>query len=200
MGLDAVVEGYVAAMRPKGQGFAAALHGWCAAPEGPREGLVADVHKFAGSAGSAGFARLSAVATLIEIALRALPEGTPDPRDVALLACFAADFAEEIEALAPARSSLLSGDETPVHVPFTGPARVILAGLPPAAAAVLAHVVEQRMGFGFPLADAAALTDVPPGRAPDLAVVGAPVEGLGFPVVVFAPGRLDNLTAAWPVG
>lgn len=200
MGLDAVVEGYVAAMRPKGEAFAAALRAWCAAPGGGREALVADVHKFAGSAGSAGFARLSAVATLIEIALRALPEGAPDPRDVAQVARLGEDFSDEIAALAPARSSLLSGDETPVHPPFTGPARVVLAGLPPASAAVLAHIIEQRLGLAFPLADAAALAEVPPGRAPDLAVVGAPVAGLGFPVAVFAPARLDALAASWPVG
>lgn len=200
MGLDAVVQGYVAAMRPKGEAFAEALQAWCAAPGGGRDGLIADVHKFAGSAGSAGFGRLSAVATLIEIALRAVPDAAPDPRDVAQIACFGEDFAEEIAALSPERSALLSGDETPVHLPFTRPARVVLAGLPPAAAAVLAHIVEQRLGFAFPLADAAALAEVPPGRAPDLAVVGAPVSGLGFPVAVFVPGRLGPLAADWPVG
>lgn len=199
MGLDAVVEGYVAAMRPKGEAFAEALHAWCAAAGGGRDALIADVHKFAGSAGSAGFARLSAVATLIEIALRALPEAAPDPRDVAQIACLEEDFAEEIAALSPDRSALLSGDETPVHVPFTRPARVIFAGLPPATAAVLAYVVEQRLGLAFPLAEVAALAEIPPGRAPDFAVVGAPVVGLGFPVAVFAPGRLDALVADWPV-
>lgn len=199
MGLDAVVEGYVAAMRPKGEAFAAALKDWCAAPAGGREGLIADVHKFAGSAGSAGFARLSAVATLIEIALRALPADAPDRRDLAQIACFGEDFADEVATLAPVRSSLLSGDETPVLRPFTGPARVVLAGLPPAAQAVLAHLVEQRLGFAFPLPDPATLAAVPPGRAPDLAVVGEPVPGLGFPVAVFAPRRLDALTADWPV-
>lgn len=199
MGLDAVVEGYVAAMRPKGETFAAALQDWCAAPDGAREGLIADVHKFAGSAGSAGFARLSAVATLIEIALRALPEDAPDRRDLDQIACFGEDFAAEIAALVPARSSLLSGDEAPVHRPFTGPARVILAGLPPAAQAVLAHLIEQRLGLAFPLSDPAALAAVPPGRAPDFAVVGEAVAGLGFPVAVFAPRRLDSLAADWPV-
>lgn len=200
MGLDAVVEGYVAAMRPKGEAFAEALKAWCAAPAAARDGLVFDVHKFAGSAGSAGFARLSAVATLIEIALRALPAGPPDPRDVALIGCLCEDFSEEVAALAPARSALLTGDETPVHAPFSAPARVILAGLPTAAAAVLTYLIEQRLGFAFQLADPAALADVPPGRAPDLAVVGAPVEGVGFPVAVFAPARLSALTAAWPMG
>lgn len=196
-GLTTVVEGYVASMRPKGETFAAAFDAWAAAPEGETAAIVADVHKFAGSAGSAGFARLSAVATLIEIGLRAL--GVPrDPLDVGVLKALGGDFADEIAALAPAASSLVSGEDIPAYAPFTRPARVILAGLPPASAAILAHVIEQRMGMAFPMPDAAMLADVPAGRAPDLAVVVRPVAA-GFPVVVLTPAGFDRITANWPL-
>jgi HPt (histidine-containing phosphotransfer) domain-containing protein len=196
-GLTAVVESYVASMRPKGEAFVAALDAWVAASESETAGIVADVHKFAGSAGSAGFARLSAVATLLEIGLRAL--GSPrDPLDVALLEALGGDFAAEIAALAPAASSLVSGEERTPYTPFTRPARVILAGLPPASAAILGHVIEQRMGMAFPMPDAAMLADVPAGRAPDLAVVARPTAA-GFPVVVLTPAGLDGITANWPL-
>lgn len=196
-GLTAVVEGYVATMRPKGQAFVAAFDAWVAGPDGDPAQLVADVHKFAGSAGSAGYARLSAVATLLEIGLRAL--GAPrDPLDVAMLRALGADFALEIAALAADASSLVSGVEVPAFAPFTRPARVILAGLPPASAAILGHVIEQRMGMAFPMPDAAMLADVPAGRAPDLAVVAEAVEA-GFPVAVLQPAGIDGMTANWPL-
>ncbi len=196
-GLAGVVEGYVASMRPKGEAFAAAFAAWLAHPEDDPAACVADVHKFAGSAGSAGFARLSAVATLLEIGLRAL--GAPRATlDLGLLAALGADFSREIAALAPAASSLVSGVETPPYAPFTRPARVILAGLPPASAAILGHVIEQRMGMAFAIPDAALLAGVPAGRAPDLAVVAEPVEA-GFPVVVLTPAGFDGLTANWPM-
>ena len=196
-GLTAVVEGYVASMRPKGEAFGAAFGAWAASPDSDVAGLVADVHKFAGSAGSAGFARLSAVATLIEIGLRALGSRR-DPLDVAFLDALGGDFAAEIAALAPAASSLVSGEESPPYAPFTRPARVILAGLPPASAAILGHVIEQRMGMAFPMPDAAMLADVPAGRAPDLAVVAQPAAA-GFPVVVLEPAGFDRITANWPL-
>ena len=196
-GLTAVVEGYVASMRPKGEAFAAALGDWLAQPADDAALLIADVHKFAGSAGSAGFARLSAVATLLEIGLGALASPA-DPLDLAMLQGLGEDFAAEIGALAPAGSSLIDGTDTPPYAPFSRPARVILAGLPPASAAILAHVIEQRLGIAFPMPDAAMLETVPAGRAPDLAVVAAPVAA-EFPVVVLAPGGLDGMTANWPL-
>lgn len=196
-GLTGVVEGYVASMRPKGEAFVAAFDAWLAAPEGETAQIVADVHKFAGSAGSAGFARLSAVATLLEIGLRALG-GPRDPLDVAMLKALGMDFAAEIAALAPAASSLVSGVETSPYAPFTRPARVILAALPPACATILAHVIEQRMGMAFPMPDAAMLAAVPAGRAPDLAVVVRPVAA-GFPVAVLVPAGFDGIAADWPL-
>lgn len=196
-GLNAVVEGYVESMRPKGEAFVAAFGAWQAEPDDPVATLVADVHKFAGSAGSAGFARLSAVATLLEIGLRAL-DLPRAPLDLALLRCLGADFAAEIAALAPQASSLISGVEIPPYTPFSRPARVILAGLPPASAAILGHVVEQRMGMAFPMADAAGLAAVPAGRAPDLAVVAEPATA-AFPVIVLVPGGIDAITSDWPL-
>ena len=196
-GLTGVVEGYVASMRPKGETFVVGFEAWLEQPEGDAAPLIADVHKFAGSAGSAGFARLSAVATLIEIGMRALAV-PPDALDLAMLKALGADFAAEIAALAPAGSSLISGEETPPYAPFSRPARVILAGLPPASAAILGHVIEQRLGIAFPMPDAAMLETVPAGRAPDLAVVAVPVAA-GFPVVVLDPGGFDGMTANWPL-
>jgi hypothetical protein len=98
------------------------------------------------------------------------------------------DFAAESAALSPSRSSLLSGEEAPLYAPFERPLRVLLAGLPEASSRILSHVVEQRMGMVWALPDAADLTAVPAGRAPDLAVAPSAMDGLGFPVAAFVPG------------
>lgn len=192
--LESVVSGYVTAMRPKGEAFIKAFAAW---PEADVALLIAEVHKFAGSAGSAGFTRLSAVATLLEIGLRALPAGAPPAAaDEALLHALGADFAAEIAALSPARSSLISGDEVAVYPPFARPLRVVLSGLPPAADAVFAHVVEQRMGIAFSVPDVAALGAAPRGRGPDLAVVAAPTAA-AFPVYTMDGGGFAALTGDW---
>ena len=188
--LQGVVAGYVSSMRSRGEAFSLDIVSWlqAEAPPDGAEALVAAVHKFAGSAGSAGFMRLSAVATLIEIALRGGAPLTADDR--ALVGLLAEDFAAEIAALSPDRSSLLTGEQTGIYVPFAQPYQVLLAGLSEAASRILSHVVEQRLGMVWTLPEAAMLSTVPAGRAPDLVVV---------PVVVFAPRRFDDLTADWPI-
>ncbi|MGE4528723.1 MAG: Hpt domain-containing protein [Rhodospirillaceae bacterium] len=200
-GLQGVVEGYVASMRPRGEDFSRALAAFAAAgaPLAELPDLIAAVHKFAGSAGSAGFMRLSAVAALIEIGLRgARDAGALEDTALAQILCLGEDFAAEIAGLAAERSSLLSGAETPVYAPFARPLRVLLAGLPEAVARMLSHVVEQRMGMAWTLPDAAMLAAVPAGRGPDFAVAAVAAEGLAFPVVAFAPSRFDAIAAEWP--
>jgi len=200
-GLRKVVEGYVASMRPKGEDFSRSLtaFGAAGAPAEALPDLIAAVHKFAGSAGSAGFMRLSAIATLIEIGLRvARDTAAPDASALAQILCLGEDFAVEIAALAPDRSSLMTGEEASVYTPFARPMRILLAGLPEVVAAILTHVAEQRMGMVWTLPEAAMLAAVPVGREPDFAVTGAAVEGVSFPVVVFAPGRFDAMTRNWP--
>ncbi len=196
--LDDVVAGYVESMRPKGESFGEALSLWLSSgmPGDAVADLVAPVHKFAGSAGSAGFMRLSAVATLLEIGLRAVAEtGAASAAEAEQFRLLGKDFAAEIVSLDPARSSLISGEDPAVYVPFERPLRVVLAGLPAAVERLLSHVVEQRMGMAMALPDAAALAAVPPGREPDLALTGAPVENVAFPVVAFAPRGFDDLAA-----
>jgi len=200
-GLRSVVEGYVAAMRPKGEEFSRALSAFAAAgaPLAELPDLIAAVHKFAGSAGSAGFMRLSAVAALIEIGLRgARDTGALEDTALAQVLCLGEDFAVEIAGLAPERSSLICGEDAPVYVPFARPLRVLLAGLPEAVSRILIHVVEQRMGMAWSLPDAAMLADVPAGRGPDFAVAVEAAESRAFPVVAFAPRRFDEIAAEWP--
>jgi hypothetical protein len=196
--LNGVVAGYVESMRPKGEDFCKGFSSWLNLGS-PTEGLadlVAPVHKFAGSAGSAGFMRLSAVATLIEIGLRAAAEaGAVAPLDAGQLRLLGEDFADEVLALAVQRSSLISGVESPVYAPFERPLRIVLAGLPVPTARMLSHVVEQRMGMAWVLPEAVLLSAVPPGRAPDLALSAAAVEGLTFPAAVFSPRKFDDLAA-----
>lgn len=200
--LDSIVAGYVDSMRPKGEAFRESFSSWLAAGAAPSglEELIAPVHKFAGSAGSAGFMRLSAVATLIEVGLRgAAAAGVVETFDRAQLALLVDDFAAEIAALSPSRSSLFSGEDAPLYLPFERPLRILLAGLPEAASRILSHVVEQRMGMAWALPDAAGLAAIPAGRSPDLAVAPSAMDGLGFPVAAFVPRRFDDL-AAGPFG
>ena len=190
--LNELVVGYVESMRPRGLDLARALRSW---PEGAGE-LATGVHKFAGSAGSAGFMRLSAVATLLEILLKS---GDADPLTAAQIACLARDFADGIADLAPERSGLCceSGPASP-FVPFVAPQRVVIAGLPEGLSRMLAHVVEQCLGIAWVLPEAPDLSRMV--RAPDLALVGsdaAPVDA-SFPLVVFSARRFDRLTEGWP--
>jgi len=200
-GLRGIVEGYVASMRPKGEAFSRELDAFAAAgapPEGLPD-LIAAVHKFAGSAGSAGFMRLSAVAVLIEIGLRgARDAGGLDGTALAQIRCLGEDFAAEIAALAAERSTLFGGEDVPVYVPFSRPFRVLLAGLPEAVSRILTHVLEQRMGRAWTLPEAALLLAIPPGRGPDFAVAAEAVDGLAFPVLAFVPRRFDEIAVEWP--
>ncbi|MBN2752391.1 MAG: Hpt domain-containing protein [Rhodospirillaceae bacterium] len=198
--LRGVVEGYVTTMRPKGEAFCESLT-VLAAPVVLDDvaALISTVHKFAGSAGSAGFMRLSAVASLIEIALRAVKE-TEVLEDAALaqILCLKDDFAAEIAELTPSRSALLSGQAAEVYVPFSRPLRVLVAGMPEPVARILVHVIEQSLGIAWILPDVAMLAGVPPGREPDFAVVMSPVADVSFPVVVFHPCGFDDMAMDWP--
>jgi len=200
--LQELVENYIQTMVPMGLKFYDELQSWnvSGAKQSKILSLIETIHQFAGSAGSAGFMRLSSIATLIEVGC----QGIRYNADVADLdrdqiLALGEDFKIEIESLMPERSSLVTGIDIPMFEPFSEPPQIIIAGMPEGTTRILSFVIEQKMGIPLPAPSLDILNNLSKDRAPNLVIVPCPVAEYDFPVVVYAPACFDDITASWPV-
>lgn len=195
--MEEIVAEYVASMRPMSKTATAQLDEWMVTgcPLEPVPVLADCVHKFAGSAGSAGFTHLSMVATVLELMLRAVhakDDLTPVTREQ--FALLIKDFSGVANGISVEKSSLISGDEDDVFLSFDEFGHILLVGLPRPIEAMLTFICEQRMGMPLSLPSQDMLSDIVPERAPKLAVVSEPVPDYSFPIFVFSPMRFAQLT------